>query len=75
VFYRASLHDLAERAGVSGWVRNMPDGRVEAVLQGKEEAVNSLIAWCRVGPPRARVSNVEMFAEELEEEGGHFAIR
>ncbi|MCL4313364.1 MAG: acylphosphatase [Actinobacteria bacterium] len=75
VFFRASLQELAEKAGVSGWARNTPDGRVEAVLEGEEDAVNALISWCKVGPPRAEVKNVEMEEEEPEGEGGHFAIR
>ncbi len=58
VFYRESMRREAERYGVKGWVRNSADGTVEAHVQGAPEAVESLIAWCRRGPPAASVSEV-----------------
>ncbi len=64
VGFRYSLRDLAEREGVQGWVRNLPDGRVEAVLEGDEEAVRRLVGWCYSGPPGARVWNVEVHWSE-----------
>jgi len=45
-------------AGVAGWVRNLEDGRVEAVFEGSTQAVEGLVAWCREGPPYARVTRV-----------------
>jgi acylphosphatase len=59
VWFRESMRREAERLGVAGWVRNTPDGSVEAVIQGAEEAVDALIAWSRSGPPQARVDRVE----------------
>ena len=56
----------ARRAGVGGFVRNVPDGRVEAVFEGRQDAVEALIAWCREGPPAARVTGVEVAWEEPE---------
>jgi len=56
----------ARRAGVGGFVRNVPDGRVEAVFEGRQDAVEALIAWCREGPPAARVTSVEVAWEEPE---------
>jgi acylphosphatase len=55
VFFRASTRDVAVRYGVRGFVRNLPDGRVEAVLQGDRDAVEKVIAFLREGPPGAHV--------------------
>ena len=59
VWYRASTQAEAERLGLTGWVRNLPDGRVEAQAQGREQQVEALVRWCHGGPPQARVSGVE----------------
>lgn len=58
VWFRESMRQEAERLGVSGWVRNRPDGSVEAVVQGADAAVDALLAWSRQGPPMARVDRV-----------------
>ncbi|MBC8121457.1 MAG: acylphosphatase [Gemmatimonadaceae bacterium] len=58
VGYRAATRRMAERLGTDGWVRNLDDGRVEAVLEGNREAVEQLIAWCRRGAPPAVVKDV-----------------
>ena len=63
VAYRASTVDEARRHGLTGWVRNLPDGAVELEAQGNDAAVTALLAWCGRGPPAARVSGVEF--EEL----------
>ncbi|HET8614066.1 MAG TPA: acylphosphatase [Actinomycetales bacterium] len=60
VFFRATCADEAERLGVRGWVGNEPDGTVAGHFEGPTDAVEALIAWCRSGPPRARVEAVEM---------------
>ncbi len=60
VFYRQSAVFEAGRLGLAGWVRNLPDGRVEAVAEGRREDVESFVAWCRRGPPAAEVSAVEV---------------
>lgn len=60
VFFRRELTDLARRLGVTGWVRNLPTGRVEAVAEGEKARVNDLVRFCRSGPPGARVMNVEV---------------
>ena len=60
VFFRSELRRAAERQRVTGWVRNRYDGRVEAVLEGDEIAVNEVLAFCRQGPPQAQVSGVQI---------------
>jgi acylphosphatase len=63
VFFRAYTQDAAQRIGVSGWVRNMPDGRVEAVFEGDWDRVENMIAWCHEGSPMGRVDKVEVDEE------------
>jgi acylphosphatase len=60
VFYRASAVEEAVRLGVRGTVRNLPDGVVEVVASGSREDLERLIAWCRRGPERARVDDLEL---------------
>ncbi len=74
VWFRESCRDQAEAAGVRGWVRNLADGRVEAVLEGAEPAVDRVVRWCQEGPPRARVDGVEVTPEEPVGEPG-FGVR
>jgi acylphosphatase len=59
VWFRESMRREAERLGVTGWVRNAPDGSVEAVVQGPDTTVDTLIAWARIGPPQAQVARIE----------------
>jgi acylphosphatase len=59
VFYREAMRQEAERLGVTGWVRNLRDGSVEAVVQGPPAAVEAIVAWARRGPPDARVSSLD----------------
>jgi acylphosphatase len=64
VFYRATCAGEARDAGLGGFVRNAPDGRVEAAFEGPDAAVDRLVAWCRRGPEYARVDAVEVVREE-----------
>ncbi|HEX6329765.1 MAG TPA: acylphosphatase [Actinomycetota bacterium] len=64
VFFRATCARLARDAGVGGFVRNRPDGAVEAAFEGSPEVVDGLVAWCRHGPDLARVDGVEVVAEQ-----------
>lgn len=66
VFFRDSTRREASSRGVSGWVRNRGDGAVEAVFEGPGPAVEELVDWCRAGPPRAKVRDVEVLEEEPE---------
>ncbi len=60
VFFRQSTQRKAQSLHVKGWVRNLPDGRVEAVFEGEESAVKTLIDYCRHGPSAARVDDLEV---------------
>lgn len=66
VFFRDTLRRLAEQHGVTGWVRNLPDGRVEAVLEGPVENVDRLVEWAHHGPRLAVVDHVEVQTEPPE---------
>jgi len=66
VFYRDSMIREANRLGVRGWVRNCRDGSVEAVVQGASDQVETLLAWARQGPERARVEDVMVSADSGE---------
>lgn len=59
VFFRQSTARVAGDLGLRGWVRNLPDGRVEAIAEGPAEALDRLLAFCHEGPPAARVDRVE----------------
>lgn len=63
VWFRDSCRREAGAAGVGGWVRNAPDGSVEAAFEGPPEAVDRLVAWCHGGPPGARVDAVDVSSE------------
>lgn len=60
VFYRSETAQAARKLGIEGWVRNLPDGRVEAVFEGPREVVEAMIDWCYQGSRSAKVSNVEV---------------
>lgn len=64
VFFRDNTREKAREIGVNGWVRNMRDGRVEAVIEGDEDKVNKMLEWCHEGPGPARVDKVEVSKEE-----------
>ncbi len=75
VFFRQSMKEVATRHGVKGWVRNRSDGRtVEAVLEGPRDAVEKVLQWARVGPPGARVEDLEVRWEEHRGEFQDFKI-
>jgi acylphosphatase len=74
VGYRVSTRHQAQRLKIAGWVRNLPDGRVEAVFEGTQEAVNAIVAWCHKGPRGALVENVAVDYQTPQGELG-FEIR
>jgi acylphosphatase len=74
VYFRATTRDTAREHGVDGWVKNRPDGRVEAVFEGPREDVEAMVAFCHDGSPAASVENVEV---EYTDPEGHegFEVR
>jgi acylphosphatase len=74
VYFRLYAKEAALAAGVTGWVRNRRDGRVEAVFEGKKEAVEKMVDWCWKGSPSSTVENVEVIAEDYEGELGDFQV-
>lgn len=75
VFYRQSTKEEADRLGLRGWVRNLPDGDVEALVEGPGEQVDALVAWCHRGPPAARVTEVVRTDSVATGEFGGFEVR
>jgi acylphosphatase len=75
VGYRWSCRRAAQGIGVVGWVRNLPDGRVEAVAQGSRGQVEQLIAWCHRGPEEASVTDIAVTYEEAAADLTGFGIR
>jgi acylphosphatase len=74
VFFRYETRERARGEGLAGWVRNLPDGRVEAVFEGDDDAVDRLVRWCHQGPGGAQVGDVEVRDEDPEELRG-FDVR
>jgi acylphosphatase len=74
VWFRESCRQEADARRVAGWVRNRPDGKVEAVFEGAPDAVEALVGWCSIGPIRARVVRVEVI-DELPAGDSGFAVR
>ncbi len=75
VFFRANTKDKARKEGVKGWVRNLRDGRVEAVFEGTKDKVDEIILWCRNEQPNARVTDTEVNEEEYTGKFKNFDIR
>ncbi len=75
VFFRANTQEMARKIGLTGWVRNLPNGKVEAVFEGSREKIERAIEWCKRGPRLARVDNVEVTWEEYKGEFKDFKIR
>ncbi len=65
VCFRLETRAEAERHGVSGWVKNLADGNVEAVFEGDRKDVDLVLEWCRQGPPISKVTNVEVQQEDF----------
>jgi acylphosphatase len=75
VFYRATAKDIADQLGIKGWVRNLPNNNVEITATAAEELLQEFIAWCKQGPPRAKVDGVIVEELNLEEFNGFRIIR
>jgi acylphosphatase len=74
VFFRYETRKQARERDVTGWVKNLYDGRVEAVFEGEEEDVGQVVNWCSIGPPGAWVKRVETRKENYQEEFKEFSI-
>lgn len=74
VFYRDNTRRWASSKELKGWVRNLPDGRVEALVEGDKESIQTLIGQMREGPPMARIDNMEVEWEEFKGEFSDFRI-
>jgi acylphosphatase len=75
VFFRSETKHEAERHGVKGWIRNLPDSRVEAVFEGEEEGVKRLVEFCKRGPPDAEVTSADVVWERYLGEFKGFEMR
>lgn len=75
VWFRDSTQRRAEELGVGGWVRNLPDGRVEALFEGDPAAVQRAVDYVREGPRHAQVQEVEVVEETIEHPAPHFRVR
>jgi acylphosphatase len=75
VYYRQHTAAMARELRVEGWVRNLTDGRVEAVFEGEENAVNALVRWCKKGPEYATVTRVEVEVERYTGNFHDFSVR
>ena len=75
VFFRATTRKEAQKRGVNGWVKNLSDGRVEAIFEGEEEKVKEMVDFCHEGSSSARVNEVEVEWEDYKDEFSDFGIR
>ena len=67
VFYRASAKKKAEELEISGWIKNASDGSVEAMITGSDQQISNYIQWCKSGPDKANVEDVQVTDQELEQ--------
>ena len=74
VFFRENTRQEAEKLGIKGWVRNLSDGRVEAVFEGEKDRVGEMIEWAKVGPSSAKVENIDFNWEDFQGEFSEFNV-
>lgn len=75
VFFRATTRDEAKKREVTGWVKNLQDGRVEAIFEGEKEKVDEMIQFCHEGPRQANVTDVELERQDYQDDFSSFQIR
>lgn len=68
VYYRQNTLQKAQELGIFGWVRNLSDGRVESVMEGSKVNIDKILAWCKQGPPDAKVEEVKIIDEVYKNE-------
>ena len=74
VLFRDSTREKAQQRGLSGWVKNLPDGRVEALFEGPSQKVREMVGWCEQGPPHAAVENVDIEFDTAKEDLTGFEV-
>lgn len=74
VFFRACTQEEAQKRALTGWVKNLYDGRVETIFEGEEQDVQSMIKWCQGGPPHAAVADVSVEIGEYRGEYSDFSV-
>ena len=74
VFFRQALKVIAKKNNVVGWVRNLIDKRVEAILEGDSKSINLVVEWAKIGPANSHVDNIEINNEEFENEFSTFEV-
>jgi acylphosphatase len=74
VYFRSETQDMALSLGLTGWVKNLYDGRVEAVFEGEEKAVKEAVDWCKRGPRMAVVEKVDINWEKTKNDNNYFSI-
>jgi acylphosphatase len=74
VYFRATTRDTAREQGVDGWVRNLDDGRVEAVFEGPEEDIAAMVEFCHEGSSAARVEDIDVTYEQPRDEDGFHVL-
>jgi acylphosphatase len=75
VFFRDSTRQKAQQLGLAGWVKNLPDGRVEALFEGPSQKVREMLRWCEQGPPHAAVENVDVEFDTAQVDLPGFEVR
>ena len=75
VFFRSGTKKRADELRLKGWVRNLDDGRVEAVFEGEKENVEKMVDWCRKGPDYADVQDIQVISEKYTGEFENFSVR
>lgn len=75
VFFRSKTKEEADNLDVKGWVRNLPDGKVEAVFEGEEESVKTMVSFCKAGPRGAEVTNIELTWENYTGKFTYFEVK
>ncbi len=74
VFFRQAMKVIAKKSNATGWVRNLSNGRVEAVVEGDDTAVSAIVEWCHAGPANARVEDLEIINENYKGEFSKFEV-
>ena len=74
VFFRQALKVIAKKNNVVGWVRNLPDKRVEAILEGDSKSVNLVVEWAKIGPANSHVDDIQISNEEFKNEFSTFEV-